>query len=1021
MLIIALATSVVASALLPHKITEVQDARLLSFEESVAPFAPLKGSKISLSQEHYKHGGSSLKWQWKSNGAQISIKSPIGYLAENPDPKETSVSSFVFWVYSARPLEGNLKFEFRKEGKTCAWFDYQLSFEGWRGAWVAFERDMQGAPQEDMDELVITANGAKRGELFLDHIILSSFQDIRHHTADFQAPFINAATTNHWLVLLNSWNKELPRPSINSIDEQTKRDIISIEGRLTELLLEGKKAKPIGKLRNQYAQYGISENGDGTVKGKPIWFVRYSETYINLGHPTVNKLFNKANQTLRQYNDFMLQLGIAYRLSSDVAERRELAEMYVMMTRHLLDQGFAAGSAQGTLHHLGYSMRNFYTAPILMREVLEEAELSGKVQQAMEWFSGVGEVKSAPTTPGMDVDAFNTSLIGRLASILMLPDSPEKVVWLDCFSRWVDNGYKITEGVGYCFKSDGTVSHHCKHYPAYAVDGFSGGAVNAVWLLSRTRFAVSQESHEILRNALLEMRFYCNLRSFPLALSGRHPDGQGSLVPWHYSRLALAGTPDGTSSLDTLMAAAYLRVTDKNDAAARRFKAAGIQAESSPQGMHIYPYNASASYRQGDWLVTVAGHSRYFWAAETYNKCNHYGRYLTHGSLQLMSDGEPVSSFGSGFRQEGWDWRHIPGTTATYIPMQDMKANVLNVDTYSGYEEMLLSDQTFVGGVSGAVSGGAFAMRLHEHDKYNGSLRADKSWFFFDNRIICIGSNIENAEQGEVHTTLFQNFMNDHSEQISVNGVSCREFPSLQTSSGKAVITDNLGNAYFVSDGECVATRSHQESLHEESDAPTENDFATAYINHGGVFSKGHYEYMMVVDASEEQMALYSKQMPYKVHSASDGLHAITDLNTDTYAAALFDSSLEFKGSDCVLKANRECLVMVSGNEQGGRTLSVADPDMRFYEGPSDEWFDEQGKRIERSVYSRKWLQSPSKSALLQLTLDGVWLAGENNTSTFTLTHSLDENMRPITLLKIECREGKTYHINIVKSPTQSY
>lgn len=161
--------------------------------------------------------------------------------------------------------------------------------------------------------------------------------------------------------------------------------------------------------------------------------------------------------------------------------------------------------------------------------------------------------------------------------------------------------------------------------------------------------------------------------------------------------------------------------------------------------------------------------------------------------------------------------------------------------------------------------------------------------------------------------------------------------------------------------------------------------------------------------------------MPYKVHSASDGLHAITDLNTDTYAAALFDSSLEFKGSDCVLKANRECLVMVSGNEQGGRTLSVADPDMRFYEGPSDEWFDEQGKRIERSVYSRKWLQSPSKSALLQLTLDGVWLAGENNTSTFTLTHSLDENMRPTTLLEIECREGKTYHINIVKSPTQSY
>ena len=106
----------------------------------------------------------------------------------------------------------------------------------------------------------------------------------------------------------------------------------------------------------------------------------------------------------------------------------------------------------------------------------------------------------------MDIDAFNTSLIGRLASIVMLPDTPRKAAYLEAFSRWVDNGYKITEGTSPCFKSDGTVFHHRHHYPAYAVDGFSGGAVNAVWLLSKTRFAVSRESHEILKRALLEMR-----------------------------------------------------------------------------------------------------------------------------------------------------------------------------------------------------------------------------------------------------------------------------------------------------------------------------------------------------------------------------------------------------------------------------------------------------------------------------------------------------------------------------------
>ena len=171
----------------------------------------------------------------------------------------------------------------------------------------------------------------------------------------------------------------------------------------------------------------------------------------------------------------------------------------------------------------------------------------------------------------------------------MLPDTPVKAAWLEAFSRWVDNGYKVTEGTGPCFKSDGTVFHHRRHYPAYAVDGFSGGAVNAVWLLSKTQFAVSAESHAVLKRALLEMRFYCNLRSFPLALSGRHPDGRGELVPWHYARLAVAGTPDGRGEIDPELAAAYLRVAQGKDAYTRLFAEKGFAPEPSPASTATMP------------------------------------------------------------------------------------------------------------------------------------------------------------------------------------------------------------------------------------------------------------------------------------------------------------------------------------------------------------------------------------------------------------------------------------------------
>lgn len=49
--------------------------------------------------------------------------------------------------------------------------------------------------------------------------------------------------------------------------------------------------------------------------------------------------------------------------------------------------------------------------------------------------------------------------------------------------------------------------------------------------------------------------------------------------------------------------------------------------------------------------------------------------------------------------------------------------------------------------------------------------------------------------------------------------------------------------------------------------------------------------------------------------------------------------------------------------------LSVCDPDLHFYEGPSDEVYDKNGKQIERSVYSRKWIENESGKSTVQVTL----------------------------------------------------
>ena len=559
---------------------------ILSFEQDAKAVKALKKSSVDISPLHSKLGENSLLWKWKKEGAGIEIPGIIPYLPENPNPKETSVSTFVFWVYSETPVDGKLKFSFMKGDSLCCQFSYGLDFKGWRGAWVAFDRDMEGTPAVGMDKVIITApENVKKGRLFFDGIITSAFEDVRHHTADFQAPFINKETTMHWLVLLNSWEKALDITPDASVSAEDIAQMETVRERFITLVTDGKKVQDAGRLREQFASYGITENKDGSIKGKPIFFTRYGETYINVGIPDASKIFSDNGQLLRAANDFMFNLALAYLKSDDPAWKDELAGMYITMTRHMLDQGYAAGSALGTLHHLGYSMRNFYTAPVMMKDVLEAAGLADEVQQAMEWFSGVGEVKTAPVEPGMDIDAFNTSLMGRTAALLMLEDSPYKKAYMQALSRWIDNGFRYAEGFKPAFKPDGTVQHHRKAYPAYATGGFDG-AVNAVWMLHGTDYAISETGHNVLKKALLEMRFYCNKKSFPLAMSGRHPDGKGALIPEQYGRLADAGSPDGTSAIDRELAGAYLRL-DADGRWSRQFTEAGFTteggADSSPK------------------------------------------------------------------------------------------------------------------------------------------------------------------------------------------------------------------------------------------------------------------------------------------------------------------------------------------------------------------------------------------------------------------------------------------------------
>src|SRR5699024_11170082 len=131
---------------------------------------------------------------------------------------------------------------------------------------------------------------------------------------------------------------------------------------------------------------------------------------------------------------------------------------------------------------------------------------------------------------------------------------------------------------------------------------------------------------------------------------------------------------------------------------------------------------------------------------------------------------------------------------------------------------------------------GMFGMKLHENPKYNDSHRALKSVFMFDDRVIALGSNIENEDtEHNTETTLFQNHMKTEDESIWINDSSAvKEFPfTSEIETHDAVwLVDNKGQGYYVPEGHTIhLSRDLQHSKDQANGSDTEGNFSTAWID----------------------------------------------------------------------------------------------------------------------------------------------------------------------------------------------
>lgn len=305
---------------------------------------------------------------------------------------------------------------------------------------------MEGTPEEGMNEIRVQAPDAE-GTLYFDHIVTASKVDPRQQTADVQVPFVNKGTKSHWLQIYphSLWKPDI---ELTELTEKNRQDIQLMEKRFRDMLYTPSKLteKEVKAIRKAFEQYNIVYK-NGKVSGMPIFMVRQAEAYERMIEGWDKDMFTKLGMEMNKYFNLMKRVAVAYNNATKDADREKLEYIFNAMYDHITDQGVAYGSCWGNIHHYGYSMRGLYPAYFLMKDVLRKR---GKLQEAentLRWYSIANEVYPKPTGNGIDIDTFNTQTQGRIASILIMEDTPEKLQYLRSFSRWIDYGCRPAPGI----------------------------------------------------------------------------------------------------------------------------------------------------------------------------------------------------------------------------------------------------------------------------------------------------------------------------------------------------------------------------------------------------------------------------------------------------------------------------------------------------------------------------------------------------------------------------------------------
>lgn len=926
-------------------------AEKYSFEKGIpTQIQASEDSQIELSTLYYKDGIKSLKWDYQPHSF-LTLDSPIALT-----PKTEKNYGITLWIYNEKIQNDSLVFEFLNEKQQVQYkFSFHLKALGWRACWIGFEH-MKGKKEDKSLTTCRIIAPAQKGRIFLDRLTFPVKKMNARTTPDMQMPENNALSNRdlwHWCRLWEWEQYERPVTNGISLTASDKKDLQKIVQRLTEYCQKNLSKKFIRKAASLYEECHIEKSGNGYI-GKPL--VAPDE---------------KTPQDITwQYIENMLSGFAADYLQNGNNQAKEL---YFNTFRYAINQGFAYGSGMGTNHHYGYQTRQIYISAWLMRDEIHQQPDKKEILDMLAYWSGIQETRKS-YQEGRDelLDTWHTLLIPKVIAALLPEEKAEQVSRMKSLAEWLSTSLCFTPGTLGGIKVDGTAFHHGGFYPGYTT-GALGAVGSYIGLTLETPYQISLEGRKVFRTALEGMRNYCNLQEWSPALGGRHPfSGRMEKSDIEaFAMLALAEKPEG-KEFDPQLASDYLRLLTAPTSSGEFFLSKGCQPASNPEGFFVFNYGSAGIYRYRQNMITMKGYNTDVWGAEIYQKDNRYGRYQSYGAVLIMGNGHPVSRKGSGFKEEGWDWNRMPGTTTIHLPFNLLESPLKGTN-------MARSKENFSGSTSLEGKYGMFAMKLMERELQNFTpdFVARKSVTCFGNRIICLGSGISNSNVDyPTETTLFQ------------CALPAKYQP--KTMEDSCTLRDPFGNYFYIQKGKPHQTEGLQHSFHNKSRKPTEGKFLTAWIDHGKAPQDAEYEYLILLRPTEKERK--EAKQSYIIKQQDCQAHIVFDKPTQVTACSFFET-YQNSQAELIQQADAETLVMYKKNKSGIQ-LSICSPNLN----------------LEEKTYTTS---QPSRPVIKQITIKGKW------SSTGNPQVRLQTDKEGNTLIQATCQHGQPQEI-VLKSVSQT-